>query len=275
MHQKEQQPPRLKGGEGYSPKTEEEMASSAEQTEQKGFLARHPKLDNFWFHYKWHTLIIGFFVIFFIITGVQTATKDTWDVHVLYTGPAYLDRDVCEAMISSMSEASYAVAEEQGASPNPADYSGDGRLTVDLNKYVYVPQKTAEDYKEQDIYFNGEHNVQALGDFHNAIVIGEYVILLIEESLYRETAASGVFAAWEETLGYTPEGALDAYGILLEDIDLGSMNGFNQLPKGTVLCCRGKSYINRFNKKVQNEKMYASEVALFGQLVTYKEASES
>lgn len=246
------------------PETPEKFPDAALQSES-------PKkaIENFWYHYKWLTVFAVFVVVFLIICISQMTGRSTIDAHLLYTGPKLLDRETCESIVASVMEASEVMG-GSGEGGNPADYDGDGSLTVDLGKYVYVPESLAMQYKENDLYFNGVDNLSARGDFSNAVMIGEYVIMFLDRSLYEETVGTGAFLEWKDSLGYTPEYAIDAYGIPLADLAIGNMNGFRELPDDTILCCRGKSYVNRINKRVQNEKMYQAELELFRQLVTYQ-----
>ncbi len=223
-------------------------------------------LENFWYHYKWHTIIIAFFAVFLLISIAQMSSKDTYDAHILYTGPTYLDGETIGDILETVKEASAAAG---GTAENPADASGDGVLSCDFNKIVYVPTELAVEYQENGLYFNGLNNQQARGEFDNLIMIGEYVILLIEKSLYDSTVGADAFVPLEEALGYVPEGAYDRCGILLSALPIGAENGFRQLPDDTVLCCRAKSYVNNFNKGVQDEALYAAQRELFRQIVEY------
>ena len=45
------------------------------------------KLDNFWYHYKWHSLIALFFVLVITVCSVQMCTREEYDIHILYAGP--------------------------------------------------------------------------------------------------------------------------------------------------------------------------------------------
>ena len=236
-------------------------------TPDPGNAAPEKAFENFWYHYKWPTLIIAFFALFFLIAIAQMSAKPKYDAHLLYAGPTYLDGEVVAEILSSVEKAAdqaYAIAE------NPADYSDDGMLNCDFNKIVYVPTLTAEEYKENDIYFNGVENLNARGQFDNLIMIGEYVVLLIDKSLYDETVGTGAYCKLSDILGTVPENAYDECGILLADLPICVENGFRQLPDDTVVCCRGKSYVNNFNKKVQEEALYEAQVELFRQIVIYQ-----
>lgn len=224
-------------------------------------------LENFWYHYKWHTLIIGFFVVFFIIAIAQMTGKPSYDAHILYTGPAYLDGETISDILSVMEEASHAAAP---VNDNPADYTKDQKLNLDFNKIVYVSEALAKQYQEDGVYFNALTNQSSRGQFDNFIMVGEYVILLIDQSLYQETVDTGAFCSLEDVFGYMPENAYDTCGFFIGDLPIGNANGFRQLPRDTIICCRAKSYVNNFNKKVQNEDQYAAQLALFRQLVAYQ-----
>ena len=240
------------------------MQDQAPQAPERAF-------ENFWYHYKWPTLIIAFFAVFFLIAIAQMGTKNDYDAHLLYTGPAYLDGEVVAEILTSVNKAAdqaYDIKE------NPADHDSDGMINCDFNKIVYVPTMTAEEYKENDIYFNGVENLSARGQFDNLIMIGEYVVLMIDKSLYDETVATGAFCRLSDILETVPENAYDECGILLADLPICVENGFRQLPDDTVLCCRTKSYVNNFNKKVQEEELYDAQIELFRQIVSYQRKGE-
>ncbi len=221
--------------------------------------------ENFWYYYKWHT-IVGIFLVFCAVVIIsQMAGRTTYDAHVMYTGSLFLDKETAQSMVDSIGEIS-----KNADNAADADYTGDGELTVDLSTRVYISPELAEEYQEEDIYYNHVQNVATHSDFTNMLMIGEYVILLVDRSLYDQTVDAGAFLAWEETVGYTPDGAIDDYGIAISSLPLYEMNGFRQLPEDTVLCCRAKSYVNKFNKNVQNEELYKAELILFAQLITYQ-----
>ena len=45
-------------------------------------------LDNYWYHYKWHTILIGFFAFVMIVCFVQCSTTEDYDVTVCFSGNA-------------------------------------------------------------------------------------------------------------------------------------------------------------------------------------------
>jgi len=223
-------------------------------------------LDNFWYHYKWPTLVVVFVAIFLIIAIGQMVDRTDYDAHMMYAGAAYLDRPTVEALIESVNMISGA---KTAVNDNPADANGDGVFSLDFNKLVYVSQEKSEEYIKQGLYYNAVENSNVKRQFDTLIVVGEYVILLLDPSLYEETVSLDIYAPWEETIGYRPDGAYDDYGIQLSELPLYATGGFCKLPGDTVLCCRAKSYISNFNKNIQEDSLYQAERALFKQLITY------
>ena len=41
-------------------------------------------LDNFWYHYKWPTIIAAFFIAVFAICIAQAVTRSEYDMYVRY-----------------------------------------------------------------------------------------------------------------------------------------------------------------------------------------------
>ena len=59
------------------------------------------KLDNFWYHYKWHTIVTLFFVVVFGICIGQMASKDKVDAYIMYAGPSAFFASEIEEMQSA------------------------------------------------------------------------------------------------------------------------------------------------------------------------------
>ena len=50
-------------------------------------------LDNYWYHYKWPTIITSFILIVAIVCTVQACTKEEYDITVVYAGRQYLSAE--------------------------------------------------------------------------------------------------------------------------------------------------------------------------------------
>ena len=68
-------------------------------------------LENYWYHYKWATIIVLFFVTVFAIGIYQMASKSDYDTQIVYAGPVIL---MSEDQVEGVSDAFEAIL--------PSDY---------------------------------------------------------------------------------------------------------------------------------------------------------
>ena len=47
-------------------------------------------LENFWYHYKWHTIFALVAILVVTICTVQMCSKEEYDVHIVYAGSEHL-----------------------------------------------------------------------------------------------------------------------------------------------------------------------------------------
>ena len=90
-------------------------------------------LDNFWYHYKWPTLIIGFLVIAVSVMSVQYITRDRFDLSVVYAGP-----------FDPTANQTRAIETELGKLIGE-DFNGDNKKNCQLNEFFLL---TDEQYVE-------------------------------------------------------------------------------------------------------------------------------
>lgn len=83
------------------------------------------KLDNYWYHYKWHTLIGLFFVITILICTVQCAGKEKPDIKAVL----YVDKSVADLTATAL---------EDEIEKYMTDINGDGEIICQINNLSYV-----------------------------------------------------------------------------------------------------------------------------------------
>ena len=93
-------------------------------------------LDNYWYHYKWPTVIILFFAVIVIACTVQMAKKTDPDINAVYIGPLVLTDSAVSAMEDIL---------EQKA----GDLNGDGKVEVQLTKIVILSDEQLEELKQE------------------------------------------------------------------------------------------------------------------------------
>lgn len=218
-------------------------------------------LENYWYHYKW-TTIVAVFLLFVLGIGIfQMATKEEYDLDVLYTGPAMLTveqkRDLSAAFASVMSK----------------DFNEDGSKMVLINDITVlsdeqVAEKEAEAKAESDsLYYDYKNREDAISRVSTLISTGQTVICLMDEYMYEKYASQDAFLKLEDVLGTKPEYALDDCSVYLGDTPFGKyFSACMALPSDTILCIRKQSVISSGSKKeAQAHYDFAREtfVALF------------
>ena len=224
------------------------------------------KLENFWYHYKWYSIIAAFLVLAILICSLQMCAKDDYDFEIMYAGPYNLNN---KQTILDM-EASFAALGE--------DRTGDGKVTVNLVSY-WVNEKLAEggedteDINPTDMSFmlNQSLNNQKL--YMDEIRAGNLVICLVSPYLFhlvddeagfmRVTDIFPEIAAYEEDVFvYDEDGKINRFGVVLSKTAFGQMAGIASLPDDTILCVRKSSPVNAFfgADKAQANHEYAVEI---------------
>lgn len=215
------------------------------------------KLDNYWYHYKWPTLIALFFGIFCIIGIVQMTTKDKIDVNILYTGPyVFSPREVGEV------EAAFEAVMSK-------DYNGDGEMGAEFTNIVLLTDDQVREVRQNaktgsnsadaidNVVIDGNGLREAENSFNQQIFAGEVVICLLDPYWYNEVKAAAGFVKLSDVLGSKPDYAIDDYGVLLSDTNFAQyFKVFARLPEDTVLCMRTISTISIFTGREKTEEKW-------------------
>ena len=225
------------------------------------------KIENFWYHYKWHSIVAIFLIFTLLICALQTCRKDSYDVYVLYAG----DRD-----ISRLSEG--------GAVPEynrvisalervAADNDGDGEVKVSFSDLLALSAEQIDEIQKDPEHELGyallQQDAEALKE---RLLYSEYYLCLLSIEVYEEYRQIDGFSLFVPLADYIPEGS-DAVlysdsAILLSSLRFGSlpiMEGFED----TVVCLRAKSAVaQHFNKK-KNEINYSNCEAMLRAMLEY------
>ena len=217
-------------------------------------------LDNYWYHYKWQTLIVGFFLIVAIICTVQMCSSDEDDLVVLYAGRNQLSASEAENVCSVLE----AVC--------PKDFDGNGKISIALSPYNVLSEEQMRELAAQtdaagnSTYVDRGYYSEQYDTYYSYLMTGESSVLLVDPWLYESLAAGDRLASLSDALGYTPESAYGEYGIRLGDMAIYEQYSVMQLlPEDTVVCLL-KPYVAGKSSK---EKYYAREEDMFEAIITF------
>lgn len=241
-----------------------EKNPESEQEHEDIPLAKGKWWENFWYHYKWHTIAIAFVTVFLVVSITQLVSKETPDVYVMYAGPHYINSDKNTAVRNAVRQ----VMSE--------DYNGDGEKGVMLTDLTFMNDaqvKQAYDEAKQegvDIAIDMQANATALERFNMEAFSGESVVYFLDPELYESVKLAGGFLTLEEVLGYVPDSAIDECGIRLCDIPFGQyFDGVNSLPEETILCIRRVSTMSFLKGQKKTERIHSYHIQLFKDIVNF------
>ncbi len=218
--------------------------------------------ENFWYHYKAHTIIGAVALVTLIICITQIATREESDFHLLYAGPqniAYRDK-------AYMQDAVEAIAD---------DYNNDGEIAVTFSDIVMLSPEEREAAEENGAVFDNEFIMSSLSEFDQHIMNGETVICFLSPYMY-ERVPEGGFLPLAEVLDEVPEGTHDEYAIYLLKTEFGQyFEGMNDLPEDTLICVRQLATTSIFTGKKKTEKLHAANLELFKKIVEFEAPEET
>ena len=192
-------------------------------------------LDNFWYHYKWHTLIAVFVAVVIIVGVGQMCNKNKYDAFIMYAGI----HDVERTSTSSVSEYDTLV---QGLKKITEDFDGDGEVSVSFLPLFLPTSAEIEELNKQD---GVEVNTAVVADnieiFNTNIIYSNYYLCFLSTSVYenyKTTAGVSIFMPLGEYVEGTDAELYASDAILLSSTDFGKSAGFAGFPEDTVVCLR-------------------------------------
>lgn len=212
------------------------------------------KVQNFWYHYKWHSAVALFLIITLLICTLQFCKQEKYDIYIVYAGSKSIGRTVENGDVAEIETVISAFERVTD------DFDKNGNININFVNYYYL---SAEEAK-------------AAGDVNEALLAAdkktlttifehsEYYLCFISPAVYEAYCKvgdedafinlSGVAASHAEVEYYN--GKSDA--ILLSSLGASSVPGFSNLPKDTLICIRRPSVIagksKEHNAYVENAK---------------------
>ncbi len=213
-------------------------------------------LDNFWYHNKWKTIIIAFFVIVFIIGFVQCVKKTDADISILYVGPEVVTGEEYDAMEKSLE------------SRIDTDYNGDGKITVQFTDRVYLSDAQLEEKENQAIsegealFYDKAAMKSSLDQARQWILSGAMLIAVMDYEVYKtfESQKDKLFVRLDEYLDEVPSYAYDEYSLNFKDIPYVQFSGaFAAISNDTVIVLITPTWTSTLGKDEMAERYKVHE----------------
>ena len=173
-------------------------------------------LDNYWYHYKWPTLVVAFFLFVGIVCFAQCSAREQGDVTVTFAGGYTVTAEEHAKILDVFN----AIA------PQKAD--GKGQVSVLLSAYsIYTEEELKKAYTDEegdlDVYsYNNAKQVSKdhLNTFGTYVMTGESAVWLVSEYVYEVQNLKKIAVPLSELYETLPASAYDGYAIRLADTAL-------------------------------------------------------
>ena len=247
--------------EGYDEDGKIEGRKTEESSEAVYTPSLGERLENFWYHYKWHSLVALFLVFTVLICSFQMCERDSYDIYITYAGGKEISR------VSSGGDVSEYSGFLSSFASLGCDYDGDGESKVAFSS-LFIPSDEEIERTEAELgyevnYTLMENDKKVLSD-RMVMLSDDYYICFFAPHIYEQYKTVSGVSMFVSLSGYLPEGseaelyASDA--VRLSSLDLYELPALSSLPEDTLICLRAKSAISsHFNSSATDEAYRRAE----------------
>ena len=229
------------------------------------------RLDNFWYHYKWHTIAAIFVLILGVILCLQTCGKAEYDAQILYAGPHEIKRTSESGDITPYENT---ISSLKKVTP---DFDGDGVKNIALRNLFIINDEEAEELTggKEGLEVNASLVQQDYETLSQMLLYGEYYLCFLSERLfleYDEYYEGALFAPMEKyTLSLTPDEytLVNERGIYLSSLPFYALPEICELPEDTVVCIRQLSEVSGFFDRDNSERSFSQAEKILENILSY------
>lgn len=217
--------------------------------------------ENYWYHYKWQTLIALVFIVTFAIGfGQIVAEKNSYDVYALYGGAKYLEKAPHDEIVNILTDA----AEKVGGS----ELSKDDEKDVNLQMLIYLTDEQIAAQKAEveaagEIYtFDYLENNNVFQTFMKQLVSGENVIMFLDPSMYATAEENEALYKVQDILGRKVPGLNESgTGIVLGESGLvEKYPAFAAIPQESIVCFRQVTHAMKLIGKSESKETHTFQL---------------
>lgn len=218
-------------------------------------------LDNFWYHYKWPTIMIAFFGTILVVGIVQMVGKTDPDISLIYAGPQVITEQGSQEMEKTFSQ----VVRE--------DINDDGEKVVRLTEVVILSDAQLQEKKEEAeeegdaLYYDVSLRDDAFNQAKGWLVTGEMLVCLMDPYVYEIFAKQNLFLPLADYLDEVPDFAYDAYSIRFSETEFGSFySSLEPLGEDTLLCLVKPTFLGTDEESAR----YQAHIAFIKEILAFE-----
>ena len=210
--------------------------SKRSNDERDGAEMRSPlieKIENFFYHYKWHTIVALFLVVVIVVTTVQTCSRESYDIYITYATDESVGRSSENGDLSKYQR--YTAAFSRLC----PDFDGNGESLVSLSDLFVPSPEKIEELGDNYAYSSAIADSKTLTD---RFMYSEYYVSFISKHVYDTHHIKSGVEIFTPLEPYAPEDNDFVYytesAIYLSSTPLYSLPGFSEMPEDTLICLR-------------------------------------
>ena len=207
-------------------------------------------LENYWYHYKWHTIIVSFFLIIGAISITQLFGRVSYDAYLMYVGDETIPDTQYQDIIDSLKKVS-------------KDYNGDGEHHINFSKMSFI----SDEENEMASTVNAG-TVQYLSN----MVVQPYYIYLMSPEVYDTYKESGIFVPISEVVSDVPsDWYYDDTAVYFDKtVFANSFAGVNDLGEDTLLVLKIVPYSSSKSVTKAEQAAYQNHLDMLKNILSYR-----
>ncbi len=226
-------------------------------------------LENFWYHYKWHTIAAVFAVVVLTVCLVQCSRQRDYDIYVMYAGGETFSRKSEGGDIPEYTKMLGALQKHAG------DYDENGEVTLSFSD-LFVPSPEEQKALGDNLDFSSmREDIKTLND---RMAYSEYYVFLVSKYVYDEYHVKSDIELFAPIKKYCPEGNDFVFegdnAVYLSSTDLYKLAPFSDLPEDTLICIRINSEVTSAFSKKKNAELYRRAQEYITALLAYEHPTE-
>lgn len=218
------------------------------------------KIDNFFYHYKFHTIVAVFLTFVIIWTIISSVGKNTEDAYIGYIGDNSYTQEEIQTITQNISSA--------------LKHLGDGEdYIIDFRPYNYLSAEQIEEEASRaealgrDYEYYPVKNEKNFESFMSELQMGDIAVWFVSGEVYERMDKSNLLPI-EYILGYVPEGAVDEYALKCSDLDITSV--VKRTSNNTYLIMRASREYSAMMGEEEVMRQLERDKALYKAIVEYK-----
>lgn len=208
-------------------------------------------LDNYWYHYKWRTIIIGFLLIVAILLTVQIVNRKQYDAYIMYLGDAAIPDTQYQEILSSFKKVA-------------SDFDNNGEILINFSKTAYISDEENE--------MASSVNSVAM-NFMGSMIVQPYYLYLITDDVYEMYKDKDLFVSMDGIVDSIPdEIRYDDCAIIFSKTEFAKTNpGVDKFDEKTLLVIKNIPYSSSQSRTKAEKEAFDHHISILRAILAYSE----